>query len=90
MAEISLSAPQALIVQLLAWVASRPRRYGETLEAWRTSCPRLPVWEDALDDRLVEILPTSGRSLDQATVRLTPRGEAMLAQHGFGASRQSA
>jgi len=34
---------------LLEWIGAAPRSYAETLEAWRTSCPRLPVWEDAND-----------------------------------------
>jgi len=36
-----------LILDLLEWVAADPRPYAEVMEAWRTSCPRLPVWEDA-------------------------------------------
>lgn len=36
-----------LILDLLEWLGSNPRPYTEVLEAWRTSCPRLPVWEDA-------------------------------------------
>jgi hypothetical protein len=39
-----LTAPVALVMELLLWVAARPRTYGETMEAWRTSCPRMPVW----------------------------------------------
>jgi hypothetical protein len=38
-----------LILDLLEWLGPNPRPYGEVLEAWRTSCPRLPVWEDASD-----------------------------------------
>ena len=38
-----------LIVDFLAWLADGPRPYGEVMEAWRTSCPRLTVWEDAID-----------------------------------------
>ena len=37
----------ALILDLLEWIAPRPRPDCEVIEAWRTSCPRLPVWEDA-------------------------------------------
>jgi len=37
----------ALILDLLEWIGPGPRAYGEVIEAWRTSCPRLPVWEDA-------------------------------------------
>jgi hypothetical protein len=36
-----------LILDLLAWIGPEPRPYAEVLEAWRTSCPRLPVWEEA-------------------------------------------
>jgi len=38
---------EALILDLLAWVGSQPRPYAEVMDAWRTSCPRLPVWEEA-------------------------------------------
>lgn len=38
---------EPLILDLLEWIGPRPRRYAEILEAWRTSCPRLPVWEEA-------------------------------------------
>jgi D-3-phosphoglycerate dehydrogenase len=37
----------ALILDLLAWIATGPRPYAEVMEAWRTSCPKLPVWEEA-------------------------------------------
>jgi len=37
----------SLILDLLKWIGPSPRPYAEVLEAWRTSCPRLPVWEDA-------------------------------------------
>ena len=39
----------SLVLDLLAWLGPDPRPYDEVLEAWRTSCPRLPVWEDATD-----------------------------------------
>ena len=63
-------------LELLAWLAARPRTYGETLEVWRKSCPRLSVWEDALADGLVEVSrERSGDSL----VGLTGAGRAALA-----------
>jgi hypothetical protein len=40
---------EPLILDLLEWVGPEPRPYAEVLEAWRTSCPRLPVWEEAND-----------------------------------------
>lgn len=39
----------ALILDLVEWLAARPRRYDEVMDVWRTSCPRLTIWEDALD-----------------------------------------
>jgi hypothetical protein len=59
-----------LLIQFLRWVTERPRTYADVMEAWRTSCPRLSVWEDAQAEGLVE---TSGE-----TVLLTPRGQARL------------
>ena len=50
----------ALTLQLLAWLAVRPRTYRETMEAWRTTCPRLTIWEDAIADGLVSV--ESGKS----------------------------
>ena len=41
---------EALILDLLEWIGAGSRPYTEVMEAWRTSCPRLPVWEDA-DER---------------------------------------
>jgi D-3-phosphoglycerate dehydrogenase len=35
------------IVDLLEWLGPPPRPYAEVLEAWRTSCARLPRWEGA-------------------------------------------
>jgi hypothetical protein len=57
-------------LQLLAWLAEGPRSYGETIEVWRTSCPRLAVWEDALADDLVRI--------DRGSVLLTAAGRERL------------
>ena len=43
-----------LILDLLEWIGPGDRPYAETIEAWRTSCPRLPVWEDAIDLGFIE------------------------------------
>jgi D-3-phosphoglycerate dehydrogenase / 2-oxoglutarate reductase len=37
----------ALVLDLLEWIGPAPRPYEDVLDAWRTSCPRLPVWEEA-------------------------------------------
>ncbi len=63
---------------LLVWVAACQRSYGETMEVWRTSCPRFSIWEDALDDALVTVEPGSGKPNGEATVSLTPRGRKLL------------
>jgi len=69
--------PPSLLRQFLAWVAARPRLYGETMDAWRTSCPRLSVWEDATGDGLVEVGSGEGRQAERP-VRLTALGTAVL------------
>ena len=65
-----------LILDLVEWVARKERTYEETMDAWRTSCPRLPVWEDASSRGLVETSSVNGRRL----VRATPIGFALLKQ----------
>jgi hypothetical protein len=75
----SFTAPEALVFELLAWVARRPRTYGETMEAWRTSCPRMPVWEDATTSGLVAIVRGDGATREYA-VELTAEGRAVLAR----------
>lgn len=67
---------EALILDLLEWVAGRERTYEDVMDAWRTSCPRLPVWEDANDRGLVAADHAAGRSV----VRITPAGHALLEQ----------
>jgi hypothetical protein len=69
-------ANEALIAQLLHWIGPEPRNYAETMEAWRTSCPRLTVWEDAVSAGLIERVP--GASLKDAQVRVTSQGNAYL------------
>ena len=64
-------AHRALMIQFLTWVGDRPRSRGDVMEAWRSTCPRLTVWEDAVIDGLVQIDPTS-------RVTVTERGRALL------------
>jgi hypothetical protein len=66
-----------LLAQFLAWVAAGPRTHADAMEAWRTSCPRLPAWEEALDAGFITCA-----GVGDAPVRLTPRGAAWLAAHG--------
>ena len=66
----------ALILDLLEWLASGGRTYEEVIDIWRTSCPRLPVWEDAKDRGFVAQENFNGREM----VRITPAGFAFLQQ----------
>jgi hypothetical protein len=69
----------ALILDLVQWVATAPRPYGPAQEAWRTSCPRLTIWEDAVDGGLIGF----ERAGDGAVqVVATPRGLAALVEAG--------
>jgi hypothetical protein len=65
-----------LMLQFLSWVAARPRTYAEAMDAWRSTCPRHTVWEDALTDGLIQV-GTDG-PLRQSAVMLTPRGRDVL------------
>jgi hypothetical protein len=67
-----------LTMDFLAWLAAGPRPYDEVMEAWRTTCPRLTVWEDAIGSGLVTHARAPGRV---PLVALTPRGEALLVAH---------
>jgi hypothetical protein len=67
---------EALILDLLEWVAKGERSYEEVMDAWRTSCPRLPVWEEANDRGFVMHDQANGRCL----VRITSSGLAFLEQ----------
>jgi D-3-phosphoglycerate dehydrogenase / 2-oxoglutarate reductase len=76
MRRIQPSPPSALTLELLDWVAERPRTYGEAMAAWRTSCPRMPIWEDASSDGLVTVVGADGDS-SAARICLTPLGRAV-------------
>jgi hypothetical protein len=66
----------ALTLQLVTWVSDRPRTYGEVMEAWTTTCPRMPIWEDAVSDGLVRV--EGGGRMRERYVKLTSRGRALL------------
>ena len=44
---------EALVLDLVEWIATGPRLYTDVMSAWRTSCPRLTIWEDTIDARYV-------------------------------------
>ena len=76
----TVDASAGLLVQFLDWVAKQPRTYAETMDAWRTSCPRISVWEDALIEGLVttENVPLSAQG--EVKVVLTKLGMDRLGE----------
>jgi hypothetical protein len=68
----------ALILDLLEWVGSGLRPYDEVMDAWRTSCPRLPVWEDANDRGFIVRRFDAGRR--ELVVEVSAAGRAHLRQ----------
>lgn len=68
-----------LTLELLTWIAEGRRTYGETIEAWRSTCPRQTDWEDAILDHLVKV-NCNGRLADSAVV-LTDSGRSFRNQH---------
>jgi len=74
----SSDATASLILDFLGSLCSGPRPYREVMEAWRTSCPRLTVWEDAIDLGWVRRAWIGGEAL----VALTPRGALRLKEAG--------
>lgn len=70
---------EPLILDLVEWVAREPRPYADVMDAWRTSCPRLTVWEDAVDRGLIRREPAAGLG---CVVVTTPEGRKLLSEHG--------
>jgi hypothetical protein len=68
----------SLILDLLAWIGDEPRPYAEVMEAWRTSCPRLPVWEEATERGLVSRLRVPGAG---SLVSVSAAGAEYLSLH---------
>jgi hypothetical protein len=66
----------ALVLDFVEWIAAGPRRYSEVMEAWKTSCPRLTIWEDAIDQGLVQRCRIDG----QLSIEATEAGRDLLAQ----------
>ena len=73
------SAPEALVLDLVEWVANEPRSYSDVLDTWRTSCPRLTVWEDAVERGLVERTAAGASGI---LVVATPLGRELLSARG--------
>jgi hypothetical protein len=66
-----------LTLQLLEWIATRPRNYAETMDAWRSTCPRLTIWEDAISGGLVQV-EADENGARELMVGLTALGRSAL------------
>jgi hypothetical protein len=73
-------AVSLLMLEFLAWVASRRRSYDDAAQAWRSTCPRHTEWEDAFIDGLVQV--ENGGGPERCAVTLTARGRGLLEAHG--------
>ena len=70
------NGPDALVLDFVEWIAAGPRRYGEVMDVWKTSCPRLTIWEDAIDQGLVQRCRIDG----DLSIETTEAGRALLAK----------
>ncbi len=68
-----------LVMDLVEWLSPHPRPYDEVIEAWRTSCPRLTVWEDAIDRGLIVHAHGEDRT---RLVAATEAGRRFLQENG--------
>lgn len=70
---------ETLVLDLVEWIARQPRPYADVMEAWRTSCPRFPIWEDVVDRALVTRVREEGLG---EMIHVTPAGRAFLRSQG--------
>ncbi len=68
-----------LVLDFVEWIAREPRAYSEVVATWRTSCPRLTIWEDAADAGYVARATAPGLG---TVVTVTDAGERLLRAHG--------
>ena len=72
-------AADPLVLDFVEWIAREPRSYSEVIGAWKTSCPRLTIWEDAADRGYVAREAVAGFGL---VVKVTEDGRNILRTHG--------
>jgi hypothetical protein len=77
----------ALVIDLLEWIGPRSRPYAEVIDVWRTSCPRLPVWEEANARGYIVREHLAGTG---ALISVSPKGHVHLNQHGRGFHERNA
>jgi hypothetical protein len=68
-----------LVLDVLEWLAAGPRPYSEVMDAWRTSCPRLTIWEEANEQGfLTQTCDPNGKLF----VEITELGRRFLEANG--------
>jgi hypothetical protein len=72
-------AADPLVLDFVEWIAREPRLYAEVIATWRTSCPRLTIWEDAVDQGYVARETIAGTGI---IIVVTESGEKLLRTHG--------
>jgi hypothetical protein len=72
-------AADPLVLDFVEWIAREPRAYSEVIGAWKTSCPRLTIWEDAADRGYVTRETIAGLGI---VVTVTEDGERLLRANG--------
>ena len=70
---------RSLVLDLVEWIAQSPRPYRDVMDAWRTSCPRLTIWEDTVDHGFVT---RSHGKAGETIVQVTEAGLALLKREG--------
>ncbi|XUM24445.1 hypothetical protein ACRAVF_15425 [Bradyrhizobium oligotrophicum S58] len=68
-----------LVLDFVEWVARAPRSHAEVVATWRTSCPRLTVWEDAADLGYVTREAIAGGGI---VITVTDAGAQVLRDNG--------
>jgi len=79
-------AADPLVLDFVEWIAREPRVYSEVVATWKTSCPRLTIWEDAADQGYVARETIAGFGM---IVTVTEDGERLLRDHGRAPSART-
>ena len=74
-----MSDADPLVLDFVEWIAREPRAYAEVVGAWKTSCPRLTIWEDAAESGYVARENVPGFGL---FIKVTEDGRKVLRTHG--------
>ncbi len=77
--ETGIIENETLVLDLVEWIAKEPRSYADVMGVWRTSCPRFPIWEDAIHLGFVVCVKGDGPG---EMIHATPEGRAFLRSHG--------